>query len=269
MCEGDKTVSAEDLWVEHDGLTFRCRLDGRPGVPWVVFSNSMLTDLTIWDVQVEALKDRFRILRYDQRGHGKTSVPPQVTNFDQLGSDVVALLDHFGVERCVYVGLSMGVPTGLHLFKHHPDRVEKFVFSDGQSATAPGGAEMWENRIDDARRLGMHELAEITMARWFSEDFRASGRVAKAFESAAATPLEGFIACARALQNYEFNDVLGRISVPTLLMAGANDGNMPNSMRVLCEKIPGAVMHVIPQAGHIPNYEQPGIFNRHLLEFLA
>lgn len=260
---------SEDIFVEHDGLTFRCRLDGREDGPWVVFGNSMLTDVTIWDAQVEALQDRFRILRYDQRGHGKTSTPPGPCDFDQLGGDLLALMDRFGVSSCAYVGLSMGVPTGLHLVGRHPERITKLVFSDGQSMTAPGGAQTWEGRIADARRLGMRGLAEITMERWFSEEFRAAGRHRKALEAAAAMPLEGYVACARALQDYNFSDVLGRILVPTLIMAGANDGTMPVSMRTMCEAIAGASMHIIPDAGHIPNYERPDIFNQHLLDFLG
>ncbi len=263
-------MSGDDIWVEHDGLTFRCRIDGADeGAPWIVFSNSLLTNLTVWDAQVSVLSDRYRILRYDQRGHGKTSVPPRPCTFDQLGGDVLALMDHFGVSACVYVGLSMGVTTGLHLVSHHPERVAKLVFSDGQSATAPGGAKTWEDRIADAHRLGMDGLAEVTMERWFTPEFRAAGKHERARAAAAATPLEGYIACARALQSYDFNRALGEIKVPTLIMAGANDGNMPVSMRKMCEAIPGAIMHVVPDAGHIPNYEQPEIFNRHLLDFLG
>jgi 3-oxoadipate enol-lactonase len=263
-------VTGEDIRVEHDGLTFRCRLDGpEEGAPWVVFSNSMLTDVAVWDAQVAALSDRYRILRYDQRGHGETSVPPAPCTFDQLGGDVVALMNHFGVSSCTFVGLSMGVPTGLHLVSHHPERVEKLVLSDGQLATAEGGAATWEDRITAAYRLGMGGLADLTMERWFGAAFLEAGKAKKVRDVAASMPLEGYVACARALQGYDFNDVLAQIAVPTLIMAGANDGNMPVSMRRLCEAIPGAIMHVIPDAGHIPSHEQPEIFNRHLLDFLG
>nr|WP_246206230.1 alpha/beta fold hydrolase [Propylenella binzhouense] len=229
----------------------------------------MLTDVTIWDAQVAALRGRYRILRYDQRGHGKSSVPQAPCTFDQLGSDLLALMDYFGVPSCVFVGLSMGVPTGLHLVSRHPERVEKLVFLDGQSATAPGGAKTWEDRIVDARRLGMSGLADLTIARWFSPAFREAGRARKPRDAAAGMSLEGYIACARALQNFDFTDVLAGIGVPTLVMAGANDGNMPISMARLREAIPCAVMHIIPDAGHIPNYEQPETVNRHLLDFLG
>lgn len=259
-----------DEWVEHDGLTFHCRLDGPGGnAPWIVFSNSLLTDLTVWDAQVAVLKDRFNTLRYDQRGHGGTSVPPEPCDFDQLGADVLALLDHFGIGTCTFVGLSMGVPTGLYIVRHQPTRIERLVFSDGQAATAPTGADTWQQRIDTARAAGMEEVARDMAERWFSPAFRASGGGDKAQAVAAAVPLEGYVACARALQGYDFTDVLLKITVPTLLMAGANDGSMPVSMRKLAETIAGAKMRVIPDAGHIPNYERPDDFNRHLLEFLG
>jgi len=256
-------------WVEHDRLRFKCKVDGAGGdAPWIVFSNSLLTDLGIWDAQVAALADRYRILRYDQRGHGGTSVPSTPCSFDQLGADMIALMDHFNIERATLVGLSMGVTTGLQVYGKHPERIERLVLADGQAATAEGGYATWESRIAEAQRLGMAGLAEITMTRWFSESFRAGNGAARALAAASATPLEGFIACARALQAYDFNAVLPQINVPTLMMAGANDGQMPNTMRQMCSRIDGAVMHIIPDAGHIPNFEQADRFNSHLMEFL-
>jgi len=256
--------------VEHDGLSFRCCVD-RAGdsAPWIVFSNSMMTDLTIWDAQADTLRGRFNILRYDQRGHGGTTPPSGPCDFDQLGGDLLALLDHFGIASCTFVGLSMGTPTGLYLAINHPERVTRLVFSDGQSATAKNGAATWQARIDSARAEGMEAVAKDTMSRWFSEASQRAGKTEKPYAAAAATSLDGYIACATALQNYDFNAGLPGIQVPTLLMAGANDGNMPVSMQEIRKAIPGAVMHVIPDAGHIPNHEQPEIFNARLLEFLG
>lgn len=262
-------MSSQFDWVEHDGLRFRCRLDGSGGnLPWIAFSNSMVTDLTVWDHQVEALADRFNILRYDQRGHGGTSVPSGPCTFDQLGGDAAFLLDHFGIESCTFVGLSMGVPTALHVYEHHPDRIRRLVLSDGQSKTAATGAQTWQARIEAARAGGMDENARITIERWFGADFIASGKAERVRAMAAAVPLEGYVACARALQDYDFAHVLANIAVPTLLVAGANDGNMPDSMRDLAASIRGAQFVEIPGAGHIPNWEQAELFNRHLSAFV-
>lgn len=255
--------------VDHDELSFRCRVDGPGGsAPWVVFSNSLVTDLTVWDAQVEALKARFNILRYDQRGHGGTTVPKEPCNFDELGSDAVALIDHFGISKCIFVGLSMGVPTALYVYRNRPELIERLVLCDGQAATAATGSGMWQQRIDEARAGGMAAVADEVAGRWFSEAFRAKGGDEKAKAVIASMELEGYVACARALQRYDFSDVIGTIKIPVLFMAGANDGNMPVSMQSLADTIPGAEFRVIPDAGHIPNYEQPETFNSHLLKFL-
>ncbi len=259
----------KDQIVEHDGLRFRCRLDGRDGAPWVMFSNSLMTDLTVWDAQVAALAANWRILRYDQRGHGGTSVPPGPADFTQLSGDALAIMDHFGVGSCAWVGLSMGVTTGLAIVGRAPRRLSRLVLSDGQCATAPGGREAWQARIEEADRLGMTAYADATIERWFSPAFRAAGGHEAARAVAAAIPLAGFTACARALQDYDFRSVLPAIAVPTLLMAGAEDGNMPNSMRDMAAVIPGARFQVIPDSGHIPCVEQAATFTAHLEAFLA
>lgn len=262
-------MSQDFDWVEHDGLRFRCRRDGPGGdAPWIVFANSLVTDLTVWDHQVAALGGRFNILRYDQRGHGGTSVPSSPCSFEDLGGDAAFLLDHFGIGTCTFIGLSMGVPTALHVYKHHPGRIERLVFSDGQSATAATGAKTWQDRIDAAEANGMAATADATVERWFSPDFIKAGKAEPIRAMTAAVSFEGYRACASALQNYDFTDVLPRIAVPTLLIAGANDGNMPASMRTFAAAISGARFEIIPDAGHIPNFEQPEQFNRVLTAFL-
>lgn len=253
----------------HDGLSFHCRLDGPPGAPWIVTSNSITTDCRIWDAQMPALAERFRILRYDQRGHGGTTVPPGPCDFTQLGGDLVALLDHFGVGVCTFVGLSMGVPTGLAAFSRAPERFDRLVLVDGQAASSVASAAGWEARIAQARTAGMDAIADATIARWFASEFVTAGKAAGAHAIIAATPAEGFFACARALQNYDFVEVLPRIRVPVQMIAGANDGTIRDNMTALRERISGAALVTIPAAGHLPNVEQPEIFNAALLRFLA
>ncbi len=255
--------------VQVSGQSFRCRVDGpATDAPWVLFSNSLGTDLTVWDAQVAALADRFRVLRYDQRGHGGTAVPNGPCDFDRLGDDALALLDHFGIERCSFVGLSMGVPTGLRLVDRAPGRAERLVLCDGQAATASGGAGVWEERIRQIRDGGMAAFADATVARWFAPEFVQSGRAEAVRAMVAATPAEGLIACATALQGFDFAYVLPAIRVPTLLIVGARDGALPATMAAMRGKIPGAPLVEIPDAGHIPNVEQPDAFNRALLTLL-
>jgi len=261
---------SEFVFVQHDGLTFRCKVAmAGKALPWIVFSNSILTDLTVWDAQADLLEGRFNVLRYDQRGHGGTSVPPGPANFDQLGGDLLALLDHFSIAQATLVGLSMGIPTVLDVVRKQPGRVERLILCDGQSATAPGGAELWRTRIETAQSVGMQEFAGQTSERWFSAEFKAAGGHMKVLKAACNTPLAGFVACARALQDYDYRDVLPEIAVPTMLLVGADDGSMPVTMKLVCQSIPGAVLHEIPRSGHIPCHEQAAVFNRHLADFLG
>lgn len=249
-------------------VSIRYAIDGRDGAPWIVFSNSICTDLSLWEGQAAALAPDFRVLRYDQRGHGGSSLPFSPCNFEQLGGDVAALLDHLRIDTCTFVGLSMGVPTGLDLYAKQPQRIARLVLCDGQAATAPGGAAGWEERIEMARRDGMDAFANATVGRWFSADQVQDGRADVVRRMIAATPFAGFEACARALQNYGYSDVLPRITVPTLLIAGKDDGKMPDAMRRMRDTIAGAQFVEIADAGHIPGIAQPEAFNRALLDFL-
>ncbi|HWK44425.1 MAG TPA: alpha/beta fold hydrolase [Stellaceae bacterium] len=264
------TTAAQDRVIAVNGLTFRCRVDGTEGAPWLVFSNSMMTDLTLWDAQVAALGDRFRILRYDQRGHGGTSVSPGDCTFDQLVEDAVALFDVFGIGRAHVVGVSMGAATALRLAARFSDRIQSVVMADGQAATPPTGAQAWAERIDLARREGMAALVEPTIARWFRPAFIASGSpvLDDVRRMIRGTPIDGFARCARALQAYDFRDDLGKLRCPTLLLVGAADGALPATMRDMACSVTGALFVEIDEAGHLPNVEQPERFNAALTAFL-
>lgn len=255
--------------VETNGLRFRCRVDGRGGnAPWLVFSNSLVTDLTVWDHQVAAFADEFNILRYDQRGHGGTGVPAEPCRFETLADDVVKLLEHFGIDRCTFVGLSMGVPTGLQLFSTRPDLIEGLVFCDGLAATTAERGAIWKQRVADARVDGMAPYADDTVTRWFSPAFQAAGKAEGIRSAIRSMQVEGFAAAATVLQAYSFLDVLPRIDVPTLLVVGERDGAMPESMRNMHREIGGSHFIEIADAGHIPNLEQPDAFNAALRSFL-
>lgn len=256
--------------VEVDGLGLRCRVDGADhGAPWLVFSNSLGTTLEVWDAQVAALAGRFRILRYDQRGHGGSAVPGGACDFRRLGDDVLTLLDRFGIQRCTLVGLSMGVPTALRVVEAQPDRVERLVLCDGQATTAAGGSQLWAQRLEQVRTEGMAAFADATVARWFAPGFVASGGADQVRAMLAATPPDGLAACIRALQDYDLSHVLPAIRCPTLLVVGARDGAMPASMARLAGDIAGSRLVEIPDAGHIPNVEQPAAFNVAVMEFVT
>lgn len=236
--------------------------------PWLVFSNSLMTDHTIWDAQVEHFSSRFNILVYDQRGHGRSEISTDLT-FDELSKDVLALLDHYQIAACSFVGLSMGVPTGLGAFGIQPSRFTRLIFSDGQMASQPAARDIWQARIDSARASGMPWVARQTIERWFSPQFVQEGRADDLLERAGAMDVEGYCAAASALRSFDFSSVAAKVTVPLLLLAGANDGLIPSIMQGMADHIPGAEFHIIEGAGHIPNLEQPRDFNRLLAAFLS
>jgi 3-oxoadipate enol-lactonase len=260
-----------DFHVEANGIRFRCRIDGRKDAPWLVFSNSLATNLSLWDGQIATFENSFRILRYDQRGHGGTEVPGEPCTFEQLVDDVVALFDALAIRRATFVGVSMGAITALRLAARHAGRLDRIVACDGQWVAPAGARELWEERIAVVQNQGMEALVEPTVRRWFRPEFIAGNppSLEKVRRMIATTPAGGFIACGRALQQYDYRECLPQIGVPTLLLAGAADGTMPEVMREMHRAMPGSNFVEIPNAGHLPNFENPEVFNQTLSKFLA
>lgn len=253
--------------ITWDGLQFNIRLDGPEGAPWLVFSNSLLTNLSLWDHQVAALSGRFRILRYDQRGHGGTQVPRGPATIAQLANDIEGIMDQLGIASAHFVGVSMGAATGIALAQHNPGRVARLLCADGNAATPPGGAQGWEERITAARRDGIKALADATLARWFASPTSPAIPAVRAMIE--GTALDGFVACTRALQDYDFRPGLAEMRMPVLFAAGSADGVMPGTMSLLAKAVPGARYQEIPDAGHLPCIEQAAAFTAVLSAFLS
>ena len=253
------STASQDHRVTVDGLAFRCRVQGAPGAPWLVFGNSLLTDLTMWDRQAAALEGRWRILRYDQRGHGGTEVPQAPADFARLADDAAALCRHFAVGAGVFAGISMGGATALALAIRHPDLLAAIVVCDSQAASPATNHAAWEERIALARREGMAALAEATVARWFRPETLAAAAPAVAHVRAmvTATPMAGFVACARALQSYDLTPDLPRLRIPVQLLVGEGDGALPAAMQALAGRLADARFTAIPGAGHLPNWKTP------------
>lgn len=255
--------------VETDGAQLNCRAEGPgDGAQWIVFSNSLATDLGIWDAQRGALADRWNLLRYDQRGHGGSSATKRPLDFETLGRDLLALLDTFDVPTCTFVGLSMGVPTGLSAYGKMPTRFERLVFVDGMAKTAPTGAQAWQERLDFAQTEGMQRVADDTVERWLQAESRGQPAGLRLKRMVGATSIDGYTQCVRALQDYDYASVVSRIRCPLLAIAGAEDGTMPATMQRVFGQVPGAQIERIPGAGHVPNFERPAEFNALLLRFL-
>lgn len=252
-----------------DGTALATRLDGPEGAPCLLFSNSVLTDLSVWDAQAEALAERYRVIRYDQRGHGASDVTKGPMDFRRYGADVVALLDALGIARCTFIGLSMGVPTGLAALAAAPGRFAGFVAVDGVSRSAPGREAFWAERRATARDKGMQAIAESTAPRWMPGTAGGSPALARLTRMIAATPTEGFAAATHALARYDHSGPVATLALPFLGITGALDGAMPEAVAAQFGAVPGARFASIPGAGHLPNFQAPDAFNTVLSAFLA
>lgn len=254
-------------------LPLNCRIDGntQAGAPSIVFCNSHATNLTMWDAQLAAFSDAYRILRYDQRGHGSTPADAeQEWSFDAMADDVVRLLDALGIERAILVGISMGAVTVLRCAARFPQRVECVIASDGQWAAPETAPVAWQQRIGKAQREGMAALAEPTLQRWFLPAFAARDPQARARVAAmiSSTSLDGYAGCARAMQHYDFRADYAQLALPVLLLVGAQDGALPAVMRQMQRATPGAQLLEIDDAGHLPNIERSEAFNAAVSTFL-
>jgi 3-oxoadipate enol-lactonase len=244
------------------------RLDGPDGAPVLVLSHSLGTEMAMWEPQVAALAAQWRVLRYDARGHGRSSVPPGPYTIAELGADVVGLLDHLGVPRAHFCGLSMGGMTGIWLGAHAPSRIDRLVL--GNTAMRIGTPQSWDARIARLREGGMSAIADAVVARWFSAAFDADHPqvMDQARRMLLSTPDDGYAAACAAVRDADLSADLARIAAPTLVIAGSQDESTPPAEgRALAERIATARFVELP-AGHISNLERPAAFTRTLVDFL-
>ncbi|URK86408.1 3-oxoadipate enol-lactonase (plasmid) [Rhizobium sp. RCAM05350] len=239
-----------------------------PAAPWLVFCNSLGTDLHMWDAQVAVLSRHFRILRYDRRGHGQSSAPPPPYSLADLGSDVIALLDAREIERTHFCGLSIGGLTGQWLAINAGHRLDKIVIC--ATATKIGTAEGWAVRMNDVRMNGLEPLATATAERWFTPTFRAAehGVVGAVLEGFAATSVDGYTGCCAALAGADLGEEIEQIANPLLAISGDDDPVCPPSD---LEHISVRVQqgrHLSLRGRHIVNIEASQAFNAALLDFL-
>ncbi len=245
--------------VPVNGVCLNARVDGPENAPWMVFSNSLACNISLWDEQVAAFSGRFRFLRYDQRGHGGSDAPTGPFTMDDLTSDLLGLLAHFSVDKAVLVGVSMGASTVLRCAFREPSRCLAVVPCDGHWRSAPGGAAMWAERLAVVGEGGMAAMAEPTVRRWFQPDFfkRKPEVVARIKTMIEGTSPEGYFGCVGALQEYDFSADFSDIAAPGLFIAGAQDGDTPKIMREMAGAVQRGRFHCIDHCGHLPNIEQP------------
>jgi 3-oxoadipate enol-lactonase len=257
------SVNGTDLWT---------RVDGLEGNPWLVLSNSLATTHAMWDPQMDLLTSKFRVLRYDSRGHGDSAAPPAPYSLDDLVGDAIGLFDHFGINRCTFMGLSMGGMTGLGLGLDHADRIERLVCCDARADAPPPFVQSWVDRIAVVREKGTVALVDGSLDRWFNQEFRGRSPeiVTEATAMIAGTSDEGYVGCSEALQQLDYLRRLPSMTVPTLYVVGKQDMGAPaEAMAAMAEATPGGLYAEIDPAAHIANWENPTAFNAAIAPFLG
>jgi 3-oxoadipate enol-lactonase len=257
-----------DVGTGADTIRLHYRLDGNPARPCVVLSNSLGTDLTMWDAHAGALSTNFCILRYDTRGHGRSDRGRIAFGIEQLGDDVIKLLDHLGIASATFCGISMGGLTGQWLGIHAPRRIDRLVLAN--TAARIGTADGWSTRAAQVRDAGMAAVADGAAVRWFTPAFieRAPGAVARMVATLRAQDPQGYAACCDALAGADLRGAIGAIAAPTLVVAGEHDPVTTVADGAwLCDRIAGAQL-VTLAASHISNIEAEAAFTHALRSFL-
>jgi 3-oxoadipate enol-lactonase len=242
--------------IQADGCPINVVIEGPQNAPVLMLSNSLGTTHRMWDDQVKPFTQHFRLVRYDRRGHGHSGAPKGPYSMEQLGRDVLAVLDGLGIEKVNWCGLSMGGMVGQWLGAHAPERVERLVLSN-TSCYMPDKA-LWDGRIKTVRDKGLAAMVGANMERWFTKEFREREpqTIARMTEMFMTTTVEGYVGCCEAIRAMDHRALLGKIKAPTLIIAGRHDpATTPEAAEYLHSNIPGSTL-VMLDAAHISNLEQ-------------
>ena len=242
---------------------------GPHGAPTVVLSNSLGSTHRMWDPQLTELERRFRVVRYDTRGHGRSPVPAGPYSIDDLADDLVALLDQLDVPRAHLVGLSLGGMTAMRVAGRHPDRVARLALLCTGAQLPP--AQAWVERAALVRTQGSAAVADPVVQRWFTPAFLDAHPEQRDTyrQMVAATPAEGYAACCEAIAAMDLHDELPRITAPTLAIAGTDDpATPPATLEAITARIPGAQLLTVDHAAHLANAEQPDLITPALINHL-
>lgn len=263
---------SQSVKVAVDGCTLAARVDGDAGKPWIVLSNSLGADMSAWDGQMEMLTRRYRVLRYDTRGHGGSELSRTPVGFAEMAADVVALMDHFAIARAVFLGVSLGGMTGLAVALDHPGRLAQLVCCAARADAPPDYVRNWNERIAAVKAGGMAAVVDALVARWLSAAIRdARPDLAAAIAAMVRkTPPAAYIACAEALKTLDFLKRLPDMRVPTLYVAGETDPSAPPTvMKQMADATPGASFRLVAGAAHLINCDSPAGFAEAIAEIVG
>jgi 3-oxoadipate enol-lactonase len=255
--------------IDADGCLLNVSVEGRDGGPTLMLSNSLGCTLQMWEPQMKALTQVFRVIRHDRRGHGKSGVPAGPYSMERFGRDVLAILDDLNIEKVHWCGLSMGGMVGQWLGARAPERINKIILAN--TACYYADPTNWDNRIKAVKEGGIKAVTDTVIASWLSADFREREPQITANMKAmlVASPVQGYLACCEALRTLDQRELLPRIKSPTLVIAGRHDTATPIAAgELIRSKIPGASLTIL-DAAHISNVEQPHAFTDAVVGFLT
>lgn len=252
-----------------DGCRIAWRFDGPADAPVLLLSNSLGTDMGMWEPQMSAWTRHARVLRYDQRGHGASDAPPGAYSLDRLGRDVIELLDSLKLETVDFCGLSLGGMTGQWLGIRAPRRLRRLVLANTSSHMRP--ASQWDARIDAVRKTGLAPIVHASVERWFTPEFAA--RAGEAIEPVRVmllhTDPQGYVGCCAAIRDMDLRPTIGLIDTPTLVIGGDRDpATPPLHSEALAQAVPNARLTML-DAAHLSNIEQPTAFAETVTAFLG
>ena len=254
-----------------NGIEINYSVEGT-GTEWIALSHSLACNMSMWDEQMELLKPKFKVLRFDTRGHGGSSAPAGPYTLDQMADDVHGLFAALGIKQTHWMGLSMGGMIGQTYALKYPGVFKSMILADTTSKRPPNAEQMWGDRVKAVEANGMKAVVESTLERWFTAPYRAKhpevmARITKDIEG---TPVAGFTGCCQAIAQIDVMDRLKEINCPTLVTVGDQDhGTPPEMARIIAANLPGAELKIIPDAAHIANIEQTEIYNRNMMEFYS
>jgi 3-oxoadipate enol-lactonase len=245
-------------------------VDGPDEAPVLVLSSSLGTTGDLWAPLVEALASSFRVVRYDHRGHGGSPVPTGPYTMDDLGGDVLALLDTLGADRAHLAGVSLGGMVGMWMASHAPERVDRMVLICTSARLGP--PEMWQTRANAVRAQGMGGIADQVVGRWLPRSYAAQHPEAVQLLRGMlmATPVDGYVACCAAIERMNLEDQLSTVAAPTLVIAGLEDESTPppHSQRIV-ERIPDARLALVSGAAHLANVSRPDLIGQLIRDHLT
>jgi 3-oxoadipate enol-lactonase len=258
--------------ITANGISVNYTLEGPASADVVTLSHSLATDLSMWDPQMAKLTARYRVLRYDTRGHGATDAPVGPYTLELLAADARALHEALGIPRTHFVGLSMGGMIGQHLALTAPRMLSSLVLCDTSSRIPSEAKPLWDQRISTAETEGMGPLIEPTIERWFTAPFRGAHAAVldRVRGMIRATDPRGYAGCCHAIAALNLTDRLSAITTPTLIIVGADDPGTPvAASQVIQQHIRGSELVILDSAAHLSNMEQPEAFTQALTGFLA